>query len=173
VPHEVEALPSPPITISPEFYVELPAPVSLYVRFQLERFADLVREDPPCRYRLTADGLGRALSQNVRVEQVLAFLQQASGRPVPPNVAAQFRMWAGRFGQVELEEVVLLRTKQEAGLKELSVLPETRALIAEVLSPTTALVRKHHLPRLRKVLRELGYLLPSAGGSADDPIEPG
>jgi hypothetical protein len=79
---------------------------------------------------------------------------------VPPNVTAQLRLWAGRFGQVQLEEVALLRVQNERVLKELSVLPETRHLIAKVLSPTSALIRKKDLARLRKELRDLGYLLP-------------
>jgi hypothetical protein len=99
------------------------------------------------------------------VEQVLAFLQQAGERPVPANVAGQLRLWAGRFGQVELEEVALLRVKSERVLKELSVLPETRHLLAKILSPTSALVRKRDLARLRKELRGLGYLLPEEPGS--------
>ncbi len=50
-------------------------------------------------------------------------------------------------------------------LRDLSVLPETRQLIAKVLSPTSALVRKRDLARLRKELRELGYLLPDEGNN--------
>jgi hypothetical protein len=172
LPEAVETPPSPPIAIQPDFRVEVPAPASLYVRFQLERFADLEGEEP-CRYRLTVGALGRALARDVRVEQVLAFLQQASQRPVPPNVTGQLRMWAGRFGQVQLEEVALLRVKNERVLKELSVLPETRALIARVLSPTTALVRKEDFSRLQKALRDLGYLSSPPGRTADDAAEAG
>jgi hypothetical protein len=104
--------------------------------------------------------LGRALGRGIRVEQVLAYLEQAGDRPVPPIVVGQLQMWAGRFGQVELEEVALLKTRNERALKELSVLPETRDLIARMLSPTTALVRRRDLPRLRTALRKLGYLPP-------------
>jgi hypothetical protein len=75
-------------------------------------------------------------------------------------VAGQLRLWAGRFGQVEIEEVAVLRVKSERVLKELSVLPETRGLLSQVLTPSTALVHKRNLPRLRKALRALGYLLP-------------
>ena len=159
LPDEPESLPSLPIIVHPDFRVEVPMPTSLYIHFQLGRFADLESEDP-CRYRLTIGGLGRALSRGVRVAQLLAFLQQAGGRPVPPNVAGQLRTWAERFGQVQLEEVALLRVKSERVLKELSVLPETRSLIGPRLSSTSALVRKRNLPRLRKQLRALGYLLP-------------
>jgi hypothetical protein len=161
---------SPPIAIHPDFSVEVPPPASLYTRFQLERFADGLGPGASAprgqgspgtlRYRLGAGSLARALSRGIEVEQVLAFLQQASERPVPANVVGQLRLWAGRFGQVHLEEVALLQVKNERMLKELSVLPETRHLLAKIVSPTSALVRKRDLARLRKALRELGYLLP-------------
>jgi hypothetical protein len=125
----------------------------------------------PLRYRLGAASMGRALLRGIQVEQVLAFLQQASERPLPANVTGQLHLWAGRFGQVQLEEIALLRVKSERVLKELSVLPETRQLLAKVLSPTSALVHKRDLARLRKELRELGYLLPEEPDS--DPARSG
>jgi hypothetical protein len=172
VPGEPESPPSPPIVVHPDFHVGVPPPVSLYIRFQLERFADLESEEP-CRYRLTVAGLGRALARGIQVDQLLAFLQQASGRPVPPNVVGQLQLWAGRFGQVELEEVVLLRAQSEGVLKELSVLPETRSLIGRMLSPTTALVRKRDLPHLREALRALGYLSYPPEEAVGDSTERG
>jgi hypothetical protein len=156
---EPEMPPSPPIIVSPDFRIEVPAPVSLYTRFQLERFAE-PESTEPYRYRLTVGSLGRALARDIRLEQILAFLRQASEDRVPVNVAGQLQLWAGRFGQVQLEEMALLTAKNERVLKELSVLPETRSLISRVLSPTSALVRKQHLPRLRKELRALGFLPP-------------
>jgi hypothetical protein len=142
----------------------------------LERFAEVLSSPgastdlEPCRYQLTVGSLGQSLARGIRGEQVLAFLQQASERPVPANVVGQLRLWAERFGQVQLQEVALLQVKSERVLKELRVLPETRALISSVLSPTSALVRKRDLPRLRKELRALGYLPPEA---ARDPVERG
>jgi hypothetical protein len=173
---EPEDRPSPPLMVHPDFSVELPPPANLYTRFQLERFAEVrgsaigSTDQEACHYQLTVGSLGRALERGIRVEQVLAFLQQAGARPVPANVAGQLRLWADRFGQVHLEAVALLRVKSERVLKELRVLPETRALIGQILSPTSALVRKRDLPRLRKELRALGYLPPEAGS---DPVERG
>ena len=59
-----------------------------------------------------------------------------------------------------VEEVAVLRAKSERVLREISALPETRVLIAQVLTPSTALVRRRDLPRLKKALRALGYLPP-------------
>ncbi len=169
LPPAPEAGPPPPLVVHPDFPVEVPPPANLYARFQLERFARALPADPGA-YRLTVDDLGRALARGIRVEQVLAFLRQASQDRVPTNVAAQLQLWAGRFGQVQVEEVALLRVKSDRVLKELSLLPETRNLIGKVLSPTTALVPARNLPRLRKVLRELGFL-PPPGPSSGDPQE--
>lgn len=94
---EIEVPRPAPITIGQDFLIDLPDPTSLYVRFQLERFADLEQAEP-CRYRLTAGALGRALARGVQVEQVLTFLKRAGQRPVPANVAGQLRQWARRGG---------------------------------------------------------------------------
>jgi hypothetical protein len=161
-----------PIVVHPDFRVEVPAPVNLYTRFQLERFADLERAEP-CYYRLTVGGLGRGLAQGIRIEQLLTFLEQASQESVPADVADQLRVWARRSGQVRMEETVLLTVKSEWALRELSALPETRTLIGQILSPTSALVPGKNLPRLRMELRALGYLLPSSADSGDDSSEPG
>jgi hypothetical protein len=168
VAEEPEEAPSPPVVVHPDFRVEVPAPTNLYASFQLERFADPLGpasqgpgEEEPWTYRLTVGALGRALDRGIRVEQILAFLRQASGDRLPANVAGQMRLWAGRFGQVQLTETIVLTAKSERALKELSVLPETRSLIGQLLTPTTALVRKRDLPRLRQALYELGFLPPS------------
>ncbi len=164
LPDEEAAAPSPPLSVQPDFVVEVPAPASLYVRFQLERFARLEEEGTVCRYRLAASALGRALSQGVRVEQVIAFLQQAStppqgeARPLPAHVAGQLRQWAERWGRIEVEQVTLLRARDERVLRELTALPETRSLIRQTLSPTLAVVRKRDWPRLERALKQLGYL---------------
>jgi hypothetical protein len=161
-----------PIAVGADSSVEVPAPVNLYVRFQLERFAEPERQSvgalEPCLYRLTAGALGRALARGVRVEQILAFLQQASNGRVPVNVAGQLRLWAGRYDQVQIEETILLTVKSERALKELSVLPETRPLLAKLLSPTSALVRKQDIARLRATLKTLGFLRDEDDGEALD-----
>ena len=94
---EIEVPRPASITVGPDFLVHVPASANLYVRFQLERFADLEQAEP-CRYRLTASALSRALARGIQVEQVLAFLKRAGQRPVPASVASQMRRWASRSG---------------------------------------------------------------------------
>jgi hypothetical protein len=163
-PAQAEPEPSPPLVVQPDYAVHVPAPANRYVRFQLERFARLEEEGAACRYRLTPGALGRILAQGVEVEQVITFLQQASAppqgtpRPLPAHVVAQLQQWAGRWGRVALEQVTLLRARDERALRELMALPGTRNLIQQTLSPTLAVVRRRDRPRVERALRELGYL---------------
>jgi hypothetical protein len=167
-----EVPPSPPVVVRPDFAVEVRLPASLYTRFQLERFADphgslprpaaSPKNEMVYRYHLNAGSLGRGLARGIRADQVLAFLRQVTAGRVPANVAGKIQAWAERHGQVAIQEVALLHAKSERALRELMALPETRALIDRQLSPTTALVRHEHLPQLRRVLRELGFLTPEA-----------
>lgn len=172
LPAEPEPLPPLSIVVDENFGVTVPTAVNLYTRFQLERFAD-PESTTPCRYRLTAGSIWQALARGIQVEQVVAFLQQAHEGVLPARVVGQLRLWAGRYDQVELEEVTLLRVRDERALKELSVLPETRSLLDTVLSPTLALVRKRDLPRLQRELRALGYLPPISVESRGDQAKRG
>ncbi len=158
-PDIAESLPAAPILIRPDFSVELPDAASLYTQFQVERFAEF-EGSAPRRYRLTVGSVGRALTRGVRVDQILAFLQKSSQGSIPAHVVGHLEAWAQRYGQVDVEEVALVRTKSERAMQELRALPETRSLIGQQLSPTTALVRTQDLPRLYKALRSLGYLPP-------------
>jgi hypothetical protein len=148
-----------PLVVHADFRVEVPAAADFLTRFQLERFADLETEEP-CRYRLTVSSLGRALARGLRGEQVLTFLRQAGDRPVPANVAGHLRLWAGRFGQVRLQEAALVITESERVMRELCLLPETRDLIGQRISATTALVHKKDLAHLQRALQVLGFLAP-------------
>lgn len=158
-PEETESLPAAPILVRPDFTIELPAAASLYTQFQVERFAE-VDSAQARRFRLTVGSVGHALARGVRVDQILAFLRKESQGSLPANVVGHLEAWAQRYGQVEVEEVAVVRVKSERVMQELRALAETRSLLGQQLSPTLALVRKQDLPRLTKALRSLGYLPP-------------
>lgn len=171
-PEATEVMTAEPILVRADLRVDVPQPSSLYTRFQLERFSILERE-APCRYRMTVDSLGRAFTRGIQVEQILAFLRESGVEPVPIAVIDQLQQWAGRFDQVTLEDMALLTVRHEHVLKELSALPETRHLLARVLSPTSALVSGRDLPRLRRALRTLGFLRREPEEPSGDPAKGG
>jgi len=83
--------PSPPMTVQPDFTIISPAGVSLYDRFQLERFTAWQSSGDSYVYRLTRDSLARGLRQGIKIEMILAFLRQVSAGQVPRNVVSALR----------------------------------------------------------------------------------
>jgi hypothetical protein len=153
--------PSPPsaLAVRDDFTVHLPLAASLYDRFQLSRFADLVeRRADQVSYRVSPASLARARRQGVTAEQVIAFLVRASDRRVPPKVLDGLRRWRDRSGAVRLERGVILRVKRPEILTTLRGDPIVAPLLGETLGPQAVLVPQANAQRVRHWLVEQGYL---------------
>jgi hypothetical protein len=146
-----------PLTVRPDLTVLVPA-ARRYDRFQLARVADWVRTGDPYVYRLTAGSLERAKQQRIRPERVIPFLEETTGGDVPHSARTVIERWAQRGAEVWVERRIVLRTREEAVLQQLTTAPATRRLIREVLGPRAALVAATDWPRLVRALVEAGFL---------------
>ncbi len=147
----------PPMVIRPDFVLEVPAG-RRYERFQVSRVAEWLTIGDPSLYRLTPASLERARQQRIPPERVAAFLEEATGGPVPPALHRALERWAQRGPEARIEAAVLLRVQDEALLRELAAAPATRRYIRELLAPTVALVSPDDAERLAQVLVERGIL---------------
>ncbi|MFQ6014196.1 MAG: helicase-associated domain-containing protein [Anaerolineae bacterium] len=156
-----EEVPEPtpaPFVVQADFEVLVPQEADLRDRFRLEKFADLRVWDRVSIYQLTQESVHRLLAQGVKIEDVVTFLEKASGAPLPQNVAYTLREWGARYGEIQLREAWLLQTRDELLLKELQALPELKPYLEEAISPTAITVRGEKVAELVEKLRELGYL---------------
>lgn len=145
--------------VGPNLQVQAPLRASLYDRFQLARFAELIqREENRAVYQLTQASVSRALHSGITADQMVAFLNRASNNQTPLKVVETLRNWGRRQGGAEIERVTLLRLKHEALLEEIRQHPQLRPLLGEILSPTTIIVAAEHIAEVRRLLTELGYL---------------
>jgi len=149
--------PSLPVTVQPDFTILIPADVSLYDRFQLERVAAWQSSGETYVYRLTRNSLARGLRQGIKIKMVLAFLKRVSGGRVPRNVVSALRKWEKRRGRVWLRKALLLQVESEQTLEELTTLPRIKAYLREIISPKTAIVAQEDWPKLLEELQKLGY----------------
>jgi hypothetical protein len=158
-------LPIEPIRVRTEpLTILVPVGASLYDRFQVERFANLVergeetlRDEPQgaaLAYRVTPASMACAHRQGINAARIAAFLERASGNPLPPGFVAALEKCA----RVRLRQEVVLQVTDPLALQELQEHPEVRQYLAEVLGPTSALVRRREVTRLLAALKELGYL---------------
>ncbi len=161
-----ETKPLPPLPagtgvlrINPQdFSVRVPANASLYDRFQLARFARLLRrEAAQVVYQIDRQSYRKALEQSITVEQVLAFLNRATRSQTPLALLESLRRWDQRSGAVKLERLTVLRVNQDNMLPELLEDTQIGPLLGPPLGPRAILVPEKNVARLRKLLMELGY----------------
>ncbi len=156
VPSTVEG---PVLVVRDDLTVRIRTDASLYDRFQLSRFADLMeREADRVSYRISSASLARARRQGITVGQVSAFLRRASGDRVPASVLDGLRRWHDRSGAIWLEQGVVLRVDRPETLKALRQDRAIAPLLGDVLGPQAVLVPRANVSRVRRWLAEQGYL---------------
>jgi hypothetical protein len=104
-----------PIAVEPDGEIRLRRPNSVRV-WSLSAFADLVRLGAESRYRLSAEGMARALAAGFDLDQVTGFLSRQSGGALPPEVAGQLQGWARGYGRIRLRRALLLMPDDPATL---------------------------------------------------------
>jgi hypothetical protein len=96
-----------PLTVSPEGEIRLRRPNPVRV-WSLSAFADLERLDRESVFRLSADGMARALAAGFDLDQVTGFLARQSGEALPPELVGRLRGWARGYSRVRLRRSVLV-----------------------------------------------------------------
>lgn len=160
-----EAPPTPPMAVDADLTVRALAGGGLYDRFQLARIAEWRASGEVFVYRITHTSLNRALSQNIRPDQVLAFLKRVTGDRLLPQAVDTLRSWAGRYGEVCLTRAAVLETKTVATMRELRAHPAIGPLLGQALSPTRALVSEQNQNKVLALLQQTGYLSKRSGGT--------
>ncbi|MGM0401576.1 MAG: helicase-associated domain-containing protein, partial [Chloroflexota bacterium] len=147
---------SPLATVKDDLTVEVACQNTLYERYQLERFAEWQKQGERAFYRITEESLYKGLNTDIKVEQIIHFLQRITGDGVPSRVVQKIRDWGARFGRVSIREVILFQTVDEETMERLQGHPETGELLGKRISPTACLLGKERVPELVQQLKALG-----------------
>lgn len=150
-----------PLVVNADGVLIVPHNAGRRDRFQASRIADPlpVLRGKPFHYRLTPASLERARSQGIEPQRVMAFLEEASNRPIPAATKRAMERWAENGVEARLEPVVILRVRDAAVLDTLRRNPKTRPFIGEALGDLAAVVRRADWQALRDVTAQLGLLL--------------
>jgi hypothetical protein len=150
------ALPPKSVTLDADGHLTcLQRSPGVYLRAHLARFAEAEGN----AYRLTLTSIRRAARTGLTAPQIVEELNRVLVQPMPDGMAQRVLAWSGHFGQVEADQVTLLRFKSDSALKELQHDPELSAML-RTLRPADidqlAIVRAKDLEKLRRLLEERG-----------------
>jgi hypothetical protein len=129
-------------------------------RYQVARFAEWVGHDSVGdKYRITPRALAAAASQGLDAPRVLAVLQTASRRPIPPQLHRAIDRWSERGAEAALETTTILRVQQPSTLRQLRSDPATGRYLEEILGPTVARIRSRDMEALLAAAARRGLLI--------------
>lgn len=152
--------PDSKITVKSNGEVIVPRGADRVTRYQIARISAW---DPPDRlghhFRLTPGALQIAKEQGLNARHILQLLENAVESGLPPSVVRAVERWSRTGIEARLAHTLLLRVEEPAILETLVEHVSTKRHIAEILTPTTAIIAEADWPSLRDAAARLGLLL--------------
>jgi hypothetical protein len=93
------------VHVTPDFHVVIPAhadPVLLLLLGRAALSLPVMAGDPVRQFRLERERWVQSLQSGLNVEEFLAKLEKATGRPLPANVRSSLEDWGRAFGALRL-----------------------------------------------------------------------
>ena len=162
------ALKPDPAKVDADGWVHVPLSLPAAQRYQIGRVTAWTRLEPEGYvFRVTPSALAAAKTQGLTVSHVAAILEHASGKSLPPGLAAAMSRWERRAGEGRVEPALLLETSDTRTLRELKTHRATARFLGETVGPTAVRVRARDVEALLAAAVRMGLLLepPTAGES--------
>ena len=126
----------------------------------LDRFCLRERDGSVMHFRVTEEGVRRALTDGMGLPHMLRCLENHSRTPVPQNVHFSIRDWAIRAGLMTLDPELLLTCRDADTLRRFLQDPGARPYLDAVIDDHAVKLKGRITPRrMRSLLRDLGYLV--------------
>ncbi len=150
------------LIVQPNFELVVPsASSSLPLISQLEAFADRKVLDRAAIYTLTRASVVRGLDAGLQGPSIIRILEEASGNPLPQNVAYSIEDWIRLYERVHLrQEAILLEADSEEQMQAWLADKAIARHLGEQVSPTAALVPRSRLNKLRQAIEKIGQARP-------------
>lgn len=149
----------PRMVVQATFEAIAPRPVPDPVLWNLELMADLIdRTDRTLTYRISRTSVHRALKAGLQGDGMLLFLQEQSATGIPQNVAFDLKAWTEAYGQVYLQEVMLLRCANSLLAQQVKNSRRTKEYVIAELTPTDLIVDGSRSGELLEALEADGLM---------------
>ena len=149
------------LVVTPDFEVVLfPTGDDGELIHALDRFCVREKQGSLLHFRITQDGVVRALRSGLGLSDIARVIELHSRTPVPQNVSFSLKDWALRAGLMRLAPNLQLVCEEPDVLRRFCQDPGTRRHLAEVLDERTVRLKGRVTPRrMQALLRELGYVV--------------
>ena len=109
-------------------------------------------------YRITAEGMLRALEQGQTIERITASLKELCGRDIPPAWQERFHTWSQNYGKLHVyESVTLIELADDFALQEIMINTSLREHLIYQFSPRLVAIRPDAVDTLVQEMEKRGY----------------
>ncbi|WP_217557697.1 helicase-associated domain-containing protein [Paenibacillus sp. GbtcB18] len=151
------AKPSAFLYVQPDFEVMIPPECPFTVRWEIARFAELVKSDRMAVYRLTKESVQRGADHGTPPEQALELLESHARHGVPETVRLTIAAWGEQYGRVVLGGVTLLRCADAQLAEQVSRHPKIGKLLLEKIGDSDFIVPADKMTEMMKLLDAAGF----------------
>ncbi|MGD2207737.1 MAG: helicase-associated domain-containing protein, partial [Anaerolineae bacterium] len=158
---ELRAIPAGAVQLDDELTVRVvpnQVPAQLHDLFHL---IGRLEETTPAqfRYRVTADGVLRALEQGQTVESLLQTIAHWCGCAPPPAWRAQLARWSENYGKLHVyDDITLIELADDYALQELLSNTSLRDHVIHTFSPRLAAIHPDAVDDLVQEMEKRGYM---------------
>jgi hypothetical protein len=128
------------LLVQPNLEVMLFAP-DVEAVWKLQQFATLKKLDNVSLYTLTKEALLRGLAADLKLSEVIEWLETRNQQPLPQNLLVTLQDWGRGFKRVSVENVTLLEVNDAALLDELMSSKQYASYFVRRIAPTAAIVK--------------------------------
>jgi hypothetical protein len=126
----------------------------------LDRFSNREKKGHSMHFRISEEGVVRALRQGMHLSRIEEVLEQHSHTPLPQNVSYSIRDWGVRAGWMQIDKHLLVTCEHEETLERFREDPGVRNYVGRDLGEgQVQLAGSMTVRRMQHLLRDLGYLV--------------
>lgn len=158
------------IVVQPNFQILAMEPISDQVLITLDHFAEPEGGDRVMTYKLTRQSVYRGQKEGWDVPRIIAYLEQASGMPLPDNVRRSLEEWQALHERIVFRRgVTLVQAADAETLGQLLQDPELAPVLGRRVTETVTLTNGK-AQQVAETLRQRGWLpLVTPAGQREAP----
>jgi len=147
------------VVVQPNFHVFAFDPISDAVLARLDSFATRLKAERAVEYEITSESIYRAQQSGQQVEEIVQWLERATGAPLPQNVGRSLTEWQANFERIVFRpRVGWLQTETPELADALLADPALRQAIIKRVGPTSLLLHADKVEAVERALLAAGEL---------------
>jgi len=143
--------------LQPNYELLAPPTAGYSILWKLDQMAEFKRRDIMTAFQLTQKSVVGAMRARWSSEELISFLETATGGKIPDNVRYSLEDWIRKYGRIKLYRTVVVECDSPELADEILHVPEVKDMLEERVSQRHFVLPEAKAKLLMRTLQERGY----------------